>query len=269
MKINENIFELRKKKGISQEELGAKLGVSRQTVSKWEVGKSVPDIQKLKAIADLFGITVDELIKEKSSATNLDETSTTESTNKEDNNQDKNYLKNNSIRKIVIKSIICILIVAFIIFSSFLLYRVLVINALYEKVVSITDVDNIKNVRLQVDKMKIGNYQLKVPSENIQYLYKDGILKIIYYNFNFGSSDIAKIEYRDKEKHYYIDYNNKTYTVKNIEQEPHSDTWNSPALIIQSEVLGEYKLDGIINKVLTAFNFKNKIEIDRRILSYN
>ena len=60
--IAENIVTLRKAGGMTQIELAEKLNYSDKAVSKWERGESVPDISVLKAIADLFGVTVDYLI---------------------------------------------------------------------------------------------------------------------------------------------------------------------------------------------------------------
>ncbi len=62
MEFNNKLYELRKKKGLSQEELAGKLNVSRQTVSKWELGDSTPDMEKLIALSDLFEISLDELV---------------------------------------------------------------------------------------------------------------------------------------------------------------------------------------------------------------
>ncbi len=62
MKFNERLMALRKKQGLSQEELGFELGVPRQTVSKWELGQSYPDFQRLVLLADYFGISLDELV---------------------------------------------------------------------------------------------------------------------------------------------------------------------------------------------------------------
>ena len=58
----ENLVALRKVHAMSQEELAERIGVSRQTLSKYETGESLPDIEKCKARADVFGITVDDLI---------------------------------------------------------------------------------------------------------------------------------------------------------------------------------------------------------------
>ena len=62
--ISKNIKELRVASGMKQSELGEKIAYSDKTISKWENGSSVPDIVALGAVADLFGITVDDLIKE-------------------------------------------------------------------------------------------------------------------------------------------------------------------------------------------------------------
>lgn len=62
--ISKNIKELRVASGMKQSELGEKIAYSDKTISKWENGSSVPDIVALGAVADLFGITVDDLIRE-------------------------------------------------------------------------------------------------------------------------------------------------------------------------------------------------------------
>ena len=62
MTIGNRLYNLRKERNISQEELASALDVSRQTVSKWETGESMPDFNKIQPICDYFGITTDELI---------------------------------------------------------------------------------------------------------------------------------------------------------------------------------------------------------------
>lgn len=63
MTFAEKLAELRKQHGWSQEELGERLGVTRQTVSKWELGSTTPEMEKLAAMGELFGITLDELVR--------------------------------------------------------------------------------------------------------------------------------------------------------------------------------------------------------------
>lgn len=64
MKFNEKLLMLRKQKGLSQEELGMEMQVSRQTVSKWEAGQSYPDFTRLVMLSDFFDMTLDELVKD-------------------------------------------------------------------------------------------------------------------------------------------------------------------------------------------------------------
>ncbi|MBR5329621.1 MAG: helix-turn-helix transcriptional regulator, partial [Firmicutes bacterium] len=62
--LADRIMELRKKKGWSQEELGECLGVSRQSVSKWETGLSQPDLDNILQMSEVFGVTTDYLLKD-------------------------------------------------------------------------------------------------------------------------------------------------------------------------------------------------------------
>ncbi|WP_295738112.1 helix-turn-helix domain-containing protein [uncultured Oscillibacter sp.] len=62
MNLGESLLNARKSKGLTQEAAAEKLGVSRQTVSKWETGETLPDIRQSKRLAALYGVTLDELI---------------------------------------------------------------------------------------------------------------------------------------------------------------------------------------------------------------
>lgn len=62
MNIGEKLFELRREKNLSQEEVADKLNVSRQTVSKWETNQSVPDFDKIMPLCELYGVGVEELL---------------------------------------------------------------------------------------------------------------------------------------------------------------------------------------------------------------
>ena len=62
MKLEERLTALRKKKGLSQLELAEVLGVSRQAVSRWEVGASAPGMENLLALSRLYGVPLDELV---------------------------------------------------------------------------------------------------------------------------------------------------------------------------------------------------------------
>ena len=70
--FKDNLIELRKLNGMSQDELADRIGVSRQTVSKYETGESLPDIEKCKRIAEVFSVSMDDLINyERNNKNNL------------------------------------------------------------------------------------------------------------------------------------------------------------------------------------------------------
>ena len=62
MGLGNNLFNARKKKGMSQEAVAEKLGVSRQTISKWETDETLPDIRQSKRLAVVYDLSLDELI---------------------------------------------------------------------------------------------------------------------------------------------------------------------------------------------------------------
>lgn len=64
MKLNDKIYYCRKRSGLSQEDLAERLGVSRQSVSKWETGAALPEIDKLTVLAAVFGVTTDWLLSD-------------------------------------------------------------------------------------------------------------------------------------------------------------------------------------------------------------
>ena len=63
MNLGNHLFQARKKTGLSQEMVAEKLGVSRQTISKWETDETVPDIYQSKKLARLYHLSLDELIE--------------------------------------------------------------------------------------------------------------------------------------------------------------------------------------------------------------
>ena len=71
MILGEKIIRLRKQREWSQEELASQLGISRQSVSKWESGASIPDLDKIIKMSSLFGVTTDYLLKEEIEEDNL------------------------------------------------------------------------------------------------------------------------------------------------------------------------------------------------------
>ena len=78
MKLSEKLYLLRKKNGLSQEQLAEKLDVSRQAISKWESGVSFPESEKLVAISTYFNVSVDYLLKDGIESSDALESTTSE-----------------------------------------------------------------------------------------------------------------------------------------------------------------------------------------------
>ena len=64
VKFNEKIQELRREKGLSQEKIADIMGVSRQSVAKWEAGNNYPEVDKLIELSNIFGVSIDKLLKD-------------------------------------------------------------------------------------------------------------------------------------------------------------------------------------------------------------
>ena len=78
MEIGKKITELRKQNGLSQEKLAEKLDVARQTISKWELGETTPDLKQSKELSRLFKVSLDELVNNNTRDILVEKTSNTE-----------------------------------------------------------------------------------------------------------------------------------------------------------------------------------------------
>ncbi len=108
MKLHDKIYELRKKEGLSQEALAEKLGVSRQSVSKWETGEATPEVSKLLAISKLFGVTTDYLLDDEAEAP-INDTPSFENLTAPQVEFSSVPEKNKSAKKLIIILLICII----------------------------------------------------------------------------------------------------------------------------------------------------------------
>ena len=78
MEIGKKIMNLRKKNGLSQEDLAEKVGVARQTISKWELGETSPDLKESKKLSKIFNVSLDELADNDIKNVLVEKTSNTE-----------------------------------------------------------------------------------------------------------------------------------------------------------------------------------------------
>ena len=258
MKFNERLLDLRKKNGWSQEELGYKLDVSRQTISKWESGQTTPELEKLRNLAKIFEISVDELISE--------EDVIKEEINIEKEEEKSSNKKSSKVFK-YIKAILSLILFSILIIYIIIICRRLVIIKNVEKIL----MDWLgKHSYIDIQKYEYDGTNEIVPvygTDKIFYLYNDGELSVnkmcITEDFTDNPKETIYYESYDGTTQKYsikVDKNNKTYS--NVEFIPfeHRDG------VYSSRIYEEYqKKFGIsigkfdLNTLLMAMNLKIKI----------
>lgn len=111
MKLEEKLISLRKEKGLSQMKLAEMMNVSRQAISRWEVGATVPSTDNLKFLGNLYGVSLEYLLHDDAPKPNQNETPV----------QKKAIVEQKSRRKTVIVVLVAVLVVAVIVLSVMLL----------------------------------------------------------------------------------------------------------------------------------------------------
>lgn len=213
-KFGEFIYQKRKELGFTQDELGYKLGVTNKAVSKWETGENLPDIMMIKKLAQVLGLTVDELLSQKEIK--------------------KEKLKNTKVNKFLLVSTIslCVLeiitIIFCILFISSKLNKETIIylnNNNLEEIVNITPMNNF----ILEDQKLIINSLYKL--NNNFYLKEE----TIYFNINY------RIDF-----YYYLEDNSigiVTYYNRNVEIELNceNDTYNNALILEPVAAINNFK----------------------------
>ena len=264
MNFSEKLFELRKKEDLSQEELAEKVGVSRQTISKWEMGQSSPEMEKLITLSKIFNLSMDELVGN-------DVFEEKENKLQEDIKPKKKHIFLKVIMVIfIIYFIICVL--KFILLTR----QVLITNSINEdnylihKLIVNTD-DAFPDKTLYIN--------MFIEKNDNRYIMK-------IYNTIDGLGNPANITYMelDNKKAYQLDFNGKTnkYVVSNIvegfseeKKEDFFRFYNSSDALKESSqmnfIIGERLLNSIdpfffinpFNKTITKIvPFKTIVEYD-------
>lgn len=187
MNFKDKLLDLRKKSGLSQEELGYKLDVSRQTISKWEMGKSTPELDKLVTLSEIFNVSLDELVK--------------------DIETKNEFVKNNKIIKLNKKVLLIIWVIICILFG-YMTYRYLYIRNYTKRYLEFAEKTQDVGGEISVYKY-INNEQIYET-----HYFKGNIQQIKYHKVNKDSGQIYiyKTEYINANEKYVIDEINKTYT---------------------------------------------------------
>lgn len=239
MKLNEKIMKLRKENAWSQEEFANKLNVSRQTVSKWELGQTIPDTDNLTKIASIFEISVNDLLDD-----NVNSVENKFKTNSNINNNDNNNQ---------IKIWILIIILIFVILGI----GTITLNKVFNKVTNQVVPKSISEMFQQysfadifdmiVNKIKESNEEFDISSFNgsFETLYYGSVDKFFMNKFidevlksnNEHQNNLITIKYKDFES------NNAT-EIRTLKEQITND------IIKTYEVYYEYDEKGYINKAI-------------------
>jgi transcriptional regulator with XRE-family HTH domain len=149
MDLSEKILKLRKANNLSQEQLAEKLDVSRQSISKWESGQSIPDVEKLITLSNIFNVTIDYLLK----PSEIDELSI--KTEMLEKKQKELLDKNEKIKNITFRVLSCISVyliaiaIVFVLHSMFFMYIYSpVVFSMFLVATSISIFINLKHTRV-------------------------------------------------------------------------------------------------------------------------
>lgn len=186
MNFSDNLIKLRKTKGWSQEDLADKLSLSRQAISKWEVGTSKPDIDNLINLSKLFKVSIDQLVN--------NEIIVTEAVSFD--------VKKNDKKKKVLTLLKRLFIVLAIIYVVNVIYNFAVLFTITQAELKYKELDNYHYI--------ITTYDNEGLREKEECWFKDGVLKKI-------SKIYSKNEINTLET--YINYNEKTGYMKNNNDE--------------------------------------------------
>ena len=263
MKFNERLLELRKKKGWSQEELGYKLDVSRQTISKWEAGQTTPELEKLVKLSEIFEITVDELIKDNEASQEKNEI------------EDKDILKENSENKknkfsIFKKAILLILIAVLVCYVIIVVNRIKMITTIEEYLINtINDYKYLEISKYDYSEKEIPKHsRLEFYTYRTDTLYKEKAKVSNWDTTGQTNKDLTLFEESDstidvfKNPAKYVEIDNLNNTYKYIERFP----IDYKSMVYYSSIFMEYQKNyneevGTFSKdmLLTALDLRIKI----------
>ena len=238
MKFSEKLIKLRKQKGLSQEDLGNQINVSRQAISKWESEQANPEIEKVKEISKLFNVSIDYLLNDK-----IDEPR-------------KEVLKVNDKIK---KAIISLFLIIIIIYLLIAVYKFSILLKYSIKANKINDYDNCSIIATTVINNRINKHVSEF-SENI--IHKNNIeVTESYDKDNEDPTDITYINSKERKAYNLnYDFEEGKYVYTNIEDvnEENSDQ------VYEYTTIKELTKNSIPNSlmeiILSALNPRVKIE---------
>lgn len=204
MKFEEKLSKLRKQNALSQEELAEKLNVSRQTISKWELGQTKPDSGKIMEIASLFNVSTDEL---------LDDTS--------DVNNTRESLGEQNEKKPLNAVIIAILVVGLILAIGYICFWIFTsnfVNVLFNNTSSIiNDTSDIikQGINESKDRIEQGHNEMEKKGEGFNSVYNQAqnIIGNAQDSINQGHNEMEK-----REEEFNSGYNQVLETMQEMKE---------------------------------------------------
>lgn len=187
--FGDRLYEARRKSGLSQEAFSDKLGVSRQMISKWELGTATPRTSRMKKICETLQISCDELVTGKK--LDLD--------NKSKVANSKPVAHKSSIFEMLLKGVAVIILFLIVFYLGYSCYKLVVLTNINNKV---SKYENLNNYYCKID-----NYGDNGIKETKNIWYKDGIYKIETITAN-GENVATKFVNCNENKRY--EYNNET-----------------------------------------------------------
>ena len=247
--FSEKLYELRKAKKLSQEELAERLNVARQTISKWETGATTPDTNNLIELSNIFEISIDEFVGK--------------NVKQEEENENKKINK----KKIIIISILILIISLIIIYIGVIIYRA---NVVLNFITSIEKKDKDTDYMYIYTEIEFSN-GMQDTWNMIHGKRRGNELLIEHYVADFGldktgaTAEVVRVEYFKDDKYYDFDLKNKTYT------EEHN-AWKDDCFYNVTTIALDTKMVEFFNKQNVdiknpigkfIFDFSNKITVNK------
>ncbi len=232
MELYEKLYEYRKNNNWSQEELAEKMEVSRQTVSKWESGKTIPELNKLIKLSEIYNVTVDELVKDNIKLNG-----------KEPKKLNIFNKKTKKIAKVLFIMLLVIILIIIILFILNIIRRKSIINEMAEEYKNVYQSVGETRSGLVVEntiKREMANVE-EIRRDCLYYVSGDGkrLVKITVYDDEFHKNAIEEV---------YIDLN------KEIGMDHYADVEKINLRTFDKEIIKDYEFISPIKKVTESIN---------------
>lgn len=272
--LGENLYKFRKEKGISQEELANKIGVSRQAVYKWETGERIPDITNLNALCEEFDKRLEDfiegaehLVKNEMSEEISQNENKSNLSSKNNRNQD-NEVQSKDNRKKIKKIIKAVVIFIFVIYLISVIFKAIFFSTMFAKLNKYKGVDNYTyNSRRYY--ITFGENDANREYEDVYYvIYKDGVQYVSITSDGSNRNSERWVYYKSPEEKetYTIDgeyfenengeiiFNKAYYYTKGF---AHKE--DSPYELTSRTAINNYTVSNILNPFfILKIDFKNK-----------